>query len=394
MSTLNPVLGSMRGPRISALIYLLLIVMPVAAAVGLDYEYLVFVGTYTGKGSEGIYAYGFDPATGESVSAGLVAATDNPSFLAADPQGRFLYAVNELATFQNQPTGAVSVFAIDRGSGQLKLLQQVSSLGRGPAHVSLDKSARYLMVANYGSGNAAVFPIGDDGRLGPHSAFVQGGGPSVDPQREARPHAHSIQVTNDNRLAIVADLGLDKLLLHRFDDHTGSLAPASPEFVMVDPGAGPRHVALAPSAPCVYVVNEMASTVTVFAYQADPGTLDKQQTVPTLPRNFTGENSAAEVRVDARGRFLYVSNRGDDSIGVFSISSENGSLTPVERVPSGGKTPRHFAIDPTGQWLFAANQNSNDIRLFQIDPSSGRLTPTSRSFKVVSPVCVCISSIK
>ena len=383
----------MRWLRIFKLICLLTVLL-VTAAEALAAEYLVYVGTYTGKGSEGIYAYRFDPATGETSSVGLAAATDNPSFLAVDPNGRFLYAVNELDTFRNEPTGAVSVFAIDRESGKLKLLQQVSSLGAGPAHLSLDKSGRYLMVANYNGGNVAVFPIGNDGRLGRHSAFVQDVGSSVNPERQAGPHAHSIQVTNDNRFAIAADLGLDKLLVYRFDANTGSLTPGSPEFVEVDPGAGPRHVAFAPSGKFVYVVNEMASTVTVFAYKPGPGTLHRIQTIPTLPKNFAGKNTAAEIAVDAKGRFLYVSNRGNDSIAVFSIDPDNGTLKSLEWVPSGGKTPRNFVIDPTGKWLFAANQDSNNIKLLRIDQRSGRLTPTNRSLKVVSPVCVCIVSLK
>lgn len=384
----------MRRLRIFMLICLSLVGVPVSVARARAHECLVFVGTYTGKGSEGIYAYGFSPTTGESVSIGVVASTTNPSFLVVDPRGKFLYAVNELDTFEGKPTGAVSAFAIDRASGALKLLQQVSSLGKGPAHLSLDSSARYLLVANYGSGSHAVFPVGNDGRLGSHSAFVQNSGSSVNPQRQAGPHTHSIQVTADNRLVIVADLGLDKLLLYRFDDKTGFLTPGRPEYVKLEPGAGPRHVALAPAANFVYTVNELASTITVFAYDAGAGTLHQRETVSTLPKTFTGESTAAEAAVDAGGKFLYASNRGADSIAVFSIHTENGSLTPVEWVPSGGKSPRHFAIDPTGQWLFVANQKSDEITLFKIDPNSGRLTPTSQSLKVVSPVCVCIVHIK
>ena len=389
----SPSPGSRRWLRIFILICLQTVLL-ISAAEARAHEYLVYVGTYTGAGSEGIYAYRFDPATGETSSVGLVAATDNPSFLAVDPNGRFLYAVNELDTFRNKSTGAVSVFAIDRESGQLKLLQQVSSLGGGPAYVSLDKSARYLMVANYNGGNVAVFPIGKDGRLGRHSAFVQDVGSSVNPKRQAGPHAHSIQVTNDNRFAIAADLGLDKLLVYRFNANTGSLTPGTPKFVEVDPGAGPRHVAFAPSGKFVYVVNEMASTVTVFAYKPGPGTLHRIQTIPALPKNFAGKNIAAEIVVDAKGRFLYVSNRGNDSIAVFSINPDNGNLKSLEWVPSGGRTPRNFVIDPTGQWLFAANQDSNNILLFQIDQRSGRLIPTDRSLQVVSPVCVRIVSFK
>jgi 6-phosphogluconolactonase len=377
----------MRWLRIFKLIGVLTVLL-VTAVEALAYDNLVYVGAYTGKGSEGIYAYRFDPATGETCSVGLVAATDNPSFLAVDPNGRFLYAVNELDTFRKEPTGAVSVFAIDRQSGQLKLLQQVSSLGGGPAHVSLDRSARYLMVANYNGGSVAVFPIHNDGWLGQHSAFVQNAGSSVNPERQAGPHAHFIQVTSDNRFAITADLGLDKLLVYRFDANSGFLTPGTFRFAAVDPGAGPRHFAFAPSGKFVYVVNELASTVTVFAYKPGAGTLHRIQTIPTVPENLTGKNTAAEIVVDAKGRFLYVSNRGNDSIAVFSIDPDNGYLKSLEWVPSGGKTPRNFAIDPTGQWLFAANQDSNNINLLRIDQRSGRLTPADRSLTVVSPVCM------
>ncbi len=378
---------------ILALICPLLIIPPLAAAEAGDVPCLVYVGTYTDKGGEGIFAFRFDPATGKSVALGLAAAIENPSFLAADPRARFLYAVNELKTFRGDPTGAVSVLAIDRESGRLKLLQQVSSLGRDPAHVSLDKSARFLLVANYDDansarGNSAVFPIGPDGRLGPHSALVQDVGSSVNPERQTQPHPHSIQVTNDNRFVLVADLGLDELLVYRFDAATGSLTPGRPPFVKTEPGAGPRHVAFAPSGKSVYVVNELASTVTVFAFDPGPGTLVGEQTVPTLPTDFAGKNKAAEIGLDAKGRFLYVSNRGEDSLAVFRIDPENGTLTPAEGVPSGGRTPRSFAIDPTGQWLLAADQDSNDVRLFRIDPSSHKLTATSRYLKVVSPACV------
>jgi 6-phosphogluconolactonase len=377
----------MRWLRIFKLICLLAVLL-VSAAEGLAHECLVYVGTYTGKGSEGIYAHRFDPATGETNSLGLAAGTDNPSFLAVDPNGRFLYAVNELDTFRKEPTGAVSVFAIDRRSGKLKLLQQVSSLGGGPAHVSLDRSARYLLVANYNGGSVAVFPIGKDGRLDRHTAFVQNAGSSVNPERQAGPHAHFIQVTLDNRFAITADLGLDMLLVHRFDPKMGSLTPGSPGLAAVDPGAGPRHVAFALSGKFVYVVNELASTVTVFAYKSGPGTLHRIQTIPALPKNFAGKNTAAEIVVDGKGRFLYVSNRGHDSIALFSIDPDTGNLKSLEWVPSGGKTPRNFAIDPTGQWLFAANEDSNTINLLRIDQRSGRLTPVNRSLTVVSPVCI------
>jgi 6-phosphogluconolactonase len=366
----------------------LLVFLPGPAAQAIAFDYTVYVGTYTGKGSDGIYAFRFNPETGETSNVGLVGATDNPSFLAIDPKGRFLYAVNEVDTFHGEPTGAVSVFAIDPKSSQLNLLQQVSSLGAGPAHVSLDKSGRYLMVSNYNGGSVAIFPILNDGQLGERTAFVRHEGSSVNPDRQTGPHAHFMQVANDNRYAIVADLGLDQLFVYRFDAVTGSLKPGNPAFVKVDPGAGPRHAAFAPSGKFLYAVNELNSTVTVFAYKAASGTLHRQQTIPALPAKFTGTNTTAEIVVDASGRFLYVSNRGNDSIAAFSIDRYNGTLTSLGWVSSGGKTPRDFAIDPTGKWLFAANQDSNNIQLFHIDPKNGRLKPANGSLTVKSPVCV------
>ncbi len=270
----------------------------------------------------------------------------------------------------------------------MKPLQQISSLGAGPAHLSLDKTDRFLLVANYNSGNYAVFPIGDDGRLGARTAFVQDTGSSVNEARQAGPHAHSIQVTPDNRYVLVADLGTDQLMIYRFDSATGSLAPAVPSSIKVAPGAGPRHVAFAPSARFVYLVSEMGSTVTVLAYDPDRGILEEKQTISTLPKEFSGDNRAAEVAVDPAGKFLYVSNRGHDSIAVFGIAPGSGRLAPLQWISSGGRTPRQFAIDPTGQWMWVANHNSNSLQLFRIDPDSGRLTPTSRSMTVADPVCV------
>ena len=356
-----------------------------------DYKSLVYVGTYTDKGSKGIYAYRFDPVSGESDVIGLVAETPNPSFLAVDPSHKYLYAVNEIDNFNGSRSGAVSVFAVDRTSGRLTLVQQVSSLGADPAHVSLDKTGKYLLVANYTSGNIAVFPIEKDGRLGPRSAFVQHAGSSVNKERQAGPHAHEIQSSNDNQFVLTADLGLDELLVYRFNPTTGSLTPNDPAFAKISAGSGPRHFSTSPSGKFVYLVNEMASTVTVFSYTASSGKLQEQQTISTLPADFKGENTTAEISVDAQGKFLYASNRGDDSIAVFGIDPSSGKLSFMERVPTGGKTPRHFTLDPTGKWLFAANQDSNSITIFSVDPNNGRLTATSPVLQVATPVCVAFA---
>jgi len=258
----------------------------------------------------------------------------------------------------------------------------------------MDKTGRFLLVANYNSGNIAVFSIGKDGRLGRHSAFIQFSGSGVNPERQSGPHAHFIQVTDDNKFAMVADLGTDKIMIYKFDATTGSLEPGNPPFVKLDPGAGPRHFVFASSGNFLYVLNELTSAVTVFDYESNTASLHPQQTISTLPDHFAGVNTASEIRVDAKGRFLYVSNRGDNSIAQFSINPDNGHLTPVDRVPSQGNTPRNFEIDPTGQWLFAANQNSDTVVLFRIDKESGRLIQTSQSLNIVSPVCIRFLSLK
>ncbi len=291
-------------------------------------------------------------------------------------------------------TGAVSAFSIDQESGKLKLLQQVASLGAGPAHISFDKTSRYVLVANYDGGNVAAFPIQDSGELGPHSAFQQEAGASVDRERQEGPHAHEILTSNDNRFALSADLGTDQLLVYRFNARTGSLTPNDPAFAKVEPGSGPRHFAFAPSGKFLYLANEMASTVTVFSFDERSGTLQSKQTISTLPKSFKSLNEVAEIAVDAKGKSLYVSNRGDDSIALFKINKVDGTLSFVERVASGGKAPRHFALDPSGKWLLAANQESGNIQLFRVDAENGRLTPSSHLGNIVSPVCIVFVPIK
>ncbi|HSZ61246.1 MAG TPA: lactonase family protein [Terriglobales bacterium] len=368
-----------------------LVFSSVAVSAGKDSpkrKYLLFVGTYTEKESKGIYAYSFDAASSELTPLGVAAETSNPSFLAIDPSRRFLYAVNEVQKYKDAKSGVVSAFAIDGQKGKLQPLNAVASGGADPCYISFDKTGKYALVANYTGGSVAVFPVQSDGRIGEASAFVQHVGSSVNRERQEGPHAHWIETTPDNRFAIAVDLGLDELLVYRFDAKTGSLTPNDPPYARLDPGAGPRHLAFHPNGKFVYVVNELQSSITAFAYDASRGMLDKLTTVSTLPKNFSGGNDAAEIKIESSGRFLFASNRGHDTIAVFSIDGKTGALTLVDDFPTQGKTPRNFEIDPTGKFLFVANQDTNNIAVFQIDSNSGRLSPTKQTLQVPSPVCL------
>jgi 6-phosphogluconolactonase len=374
---------------------LFVVVLPIffpstAAPQKTNSPYLMYVGTYTSKeSSKGIYAYHFDAATGKLTSIGLAAESTDPSFVAVHPNGRFLYAVNEVDNFNGMKSGAVSAFAIDQKDGTLKLLNQVSTHGAGPCYVSLDKTGSYMLVANYDSGSVATFGVQGDGSLSLVKGFVQHSGSSVDPQRQKGPHAHWIGVSPDNRFALAVDLGLDDVLIYQLDSSKGALIPGNPPLVQVKPGSGPRHFAFHPNGKFGYVLTEMATTVTAFSYQPKNGALTAIQTVPTLPKDYSGPTEAAEIAVHPSGKFLYASNRaGVDTITIFSIDPAKGTLKEVGRTSTKGKTPRNFAIDPTGTFLLAANQDSGNIVVFRIDASTGLLTPTGQEEQVPAPVCI------
>lgn len=346
----------------------------------------LYVGTYASGTSEGIYRLKLDRKTGELTKAGATSGVKNPSFLAIHPSGRYLYCVCEVDDF-GKNAGGVSAFEIDK-SGELKLLNQQSSEGAGPCHLVVDKTGKNVLAANYGGGSVCVLPIGNDGRLGKATAFVQHKGSSVDKRRQESPHAHSINLDAANRFAFAADLGLDKVLVYRFDARKGTLTPNDPPAANVKPGSGPRHFAFHPSGRSAYVINEMSCTVTAFDYDADKGVLTETQTITTLPRPLAPGDSTAEVQVHPSGKFLYGSNRGHNSIAIFSIDPDSGRLTTVGNQSTEGKTPRNFGIDPSGAFLLAENQDSASIVVFRIDPQTGKLTPTGHKLDVPMPVCV------
>ena len=351
-------------------------------------DLLVFFGTYTRTGSEGIYTYRMDPESGALERLSVVSGIENPSFLALHPSGRYLYAVSEIAEFEGQNTGTVSAYSIDSASGQLSFLNLQPSAGAVPCHLVVDQAGRNLLLATYTGGTVASFPIDAEGRLGPATSVIQHEGSSVDPVRQTGPRAHSINLDPHDRFAVAADLGTDEVLVYRFDSGTGVLEPNSPPSSPVAPGAGPRHFAFHPDGRFGYVINEMGSTVTAFRYDGDKGTLDPIQTITTLPEDFEGVTHTAEVRVHPSGRFLYGSNRGHDSIAVFSIDPETGRLTARGQESTRGKTPRNFEIDPTGTWLLAANQESDSVVVFRIDPETGALEASGQTADVPMPVCI------
>ncbi len=356
-------------------------------------ETLVYVGTYTGGESKGIYVFQLQAPDLEAsphvtlAPLGLAAETPSPSFLAVDRARRLVFAVNEVDEFAGQPGGGVSAFSVDDQTGKLTLINRQPSGGAGPCHIVLDRAGRHVLVANYGGGSVAVLPVAEDGALGEATAFLQHEGSSVNPQRQEGPHAHCVTLDPAGKMAFVCDLGLDKVLIYQYDDQHGTLEPHNPPFATLAPGAGPRHMAFRPDGKFAYVINELNSTVTAFSYDADTGALAEIQTVSTLPAGFDGDSTTAEIEVHPSGRFLYGSNRGHDSMAVFAISDADGTLTFVEHESTGGRTPRHFGIAPTGEHVVIANQNTNTLLACRIDATTGGLTPSGEFVEAPTPVC-------
>ncbi|MCC7085208.1 MAG: lactonase family protein [Pirellulales bacterium] len=352
----------------------------------------VYVGTYTGQQSKGIYVFDFDPASGKAGQPSLAAEVADPSFLELHPNGKFLYCVDEsLQQVKDGPLkgSAVDALAIDSSSGKLTLLNRQAAQGDEACFVSLDGAGKFVLVASYTSGEIAVLPVDDDGRLKPASAHVKHQGSSVDESRQKEPHAHSIKLDPSGRFALAADLGTDRIYVYKFNPKDGTLTPNDPPAGIANPGSGPRHFSFHPSGKYVYVINEMGMTVTAYSWNSENGEMKPIQTIRTVPAGVSGSHlSTAEVLVHRSGKFLYGSNRGHDSIATFSIDPATGNLTPTGHFATGGKTPRHFNIDPTGQWLLAANQDSGTIHVFRIDPQTGKLTPNGEVIEVPAPVCV------
>lgn len=362
-------------------------------ANGAASEMHVYVGTYTGGPSKGIYLYRLNTETGKLTAEGLAAESPNPSFLAIHPSKKYLYAANELSNFEGH-SGAVSSYALDQKTGKLTFLNRQSTKGSGTCHLVVDKTGKYVLFANYNTGSVGAMPIHLDGSLAPACAFVQHKGSSVDKSRQEGPHGHSINLDAANKHAYAADLGLDKVLIYKFDTADGSLKPNEPPYATVAPGSGPRHFAFHPSGKYAYVISEMANTVTAFSYSPATGGLSEIQVISTLPSGFKGTSYTAEVVVHPSGKFLYGSNRGHNSIAIFKIDESTGKLTFLGTEPTQGKFPRNFFVDPTGTTLIAENQDSDTLVVFRIDPATGMLKPTGQVCNVPKPVCIKMVPVK
>ena len=354
-------------------------------------ELLLYVGTYTSGKSEGIYLYRLNLSSGELNHVTTTKGVKDPSYLALSPNRRFLYAVNEVEEFENKKSGALSAFAIDQKTGELKLLNQKPTLGGAPCYVVVDRAGKFVFVANYVGGNVAVLPVNSDGSLGEATDVKQFEGSSIDARQEG-PHAHCIVLDHSNRFAYACDLGTDRIMVFRFDGRRRKLIPSKSPWVQLKPGAGPRHLTFHASGKYAYVINELHATVTAFAHDRASGDLIEMQTLPTLPLGFTAANTSADIHVSPDGRFLYCSNRGHDSVAAFSVDPRNGKLTFIAHESSGGKTPRNFVIDPTGAFLLVANQKSDNIVVFRRERNTGRLSATGHKAEVPSPVCLKFTS--
>ena len=348
---------------------------------------IMYVGTYSTRGSEGIYVFEFDRKSGTMQPIQATTNGKSPSFLAIHPTGKYLYSVNE-----GDKAGGVSAYAIDRATGKIQFLNTQSSLGGGPCHVSVDKTGKTAFVSNYGGGSLAVLPIRDDGTLGEATDSIQDTGSGPNAQRQEKPHVHSATLSPDNRLVYVADLSTDKLNIFDIDVNASKIKPASTPFVSVKPGSGPRHFTIHPNGKYAYLVEEITSTVAVFSRNLKTGALTLlDDNVKTLPDDFSGQNTSADIHIDPSGKFLYQSNRGANTLAIFSIGND-GRLTKVGDQPTEGKTPRNFLIDPTGDYVFVAHQDSDNITIFTRDQKTGKLTYTGQSVKVPAAVCVIMAN--
>lgn len=348
---------------------------------------ITYIGT-TGEGpGKGISIASFDIHTGVLSQPKLDVEDVFPEFFLIHPSGKFLYVTNASSQFQGNPTGGITVYAVDKSTGHLTKLNSRSSGGPVPCYLNFDSEGKHVVVSNYQGGSVICYAINSDGSLGKQTAFIQHEGTGIIPDRQDKPYAHSIQIDPGNRFALAADLGTDKMMVYRFASD-GSMTPHSPPFASLKPGSGPRHFTFSGDARFVYVLNELGNTITVFAWDGDKGNLTELQMIGTLPQGFAEATKTAEIRIHPTGRFLYATNRGHNSIAVYSIDSKTGLLSLIEIVDAHGNFPRYFEFDPTGRWLVVTCRFSDSISVFAIDQETGKLTLHGEPLKTPAPFCI------
>lgn len=379
----------LRSACFAVLSFALLSAFPLAVLAQGGPHQPFYIGTYTRGESEGIYMSSLSMEDGTLAPPKLAAELQNPSFLAISQDTRKLYSVGATPEYleKNNKNGAISAFAFNE-DGTLRLLNQESSGGGGPCHVAFGPGDNFLLISNYGGGSFSTLPIGEEGQLAPATSFFQHEGKSVHESRQKGPHGHAMYMVPGSDLALAVDLGLDKVMIYKMHGRNGELKLHSPAFIPIEPGSGPRHLATNAQGDRVYVLNELSSTLDAFKFNQRTGESEHLATYPTLPEDFEGNNTTAEIYVHRSGKWLYCSNRGHDSIATFRIDRESGTLTPLGHVSTLGKTPRHFQMDPLGQYLLVANQDSHNIVVFEIDQKIGTLKPTGNQIQVHSPVCI------
>lgn len=366
----------MHAPRLRFVLLLALLLTSLRTEAA---DLFVYFGSHRSGPNVGFSLSRFDTATGVLTKPEFLLEAKEPAFFTIHPSGRFLYTCN------SGTPGGVSAYTLDPRTGALRLINRVLAGGGDTSYITLDRTHRYALVANYDGGNIAAFALRADGGIGDWTAFVQHTGKSVHPQRQTHAYAHAIVVSPDNRFVLVPDLGVDKLFIYRFDEKTGKLAANDPAFVTVPPGSGARHVKFHPNGRWVYLINELASTVIAYTWDGDKGRLTEFQNISTLPADFSGNSTCAEVEVHPNGKFLYGTNRGHDSIAAFAIDQTNGRLTPIQHIPSGGRTPRNFEFDPTAGWIVCTNHNSNNAVVFRVDAETGKLAQQGEPVAVPAP---------
>ncbi|WP_372635691.1 beta-propeller fold lactonase family protein [Fodinibius sp.] len=353
-------------------------------------EEVIYVGTFAGRGGEGLYVYEFDRETGALDQLQTVSDREAPDFQALHPEGTYLYSVSDEAFAEDSDHGTISAYRIDRETGMLSLINEQSVEGQGPAHVSVDPKGRFAYVSNYSGGNLSVFAIDpEDGSLGQAVDVVQHEGNSVNKERQNAPHVHSAIPSADGRFIYVSDLGTDRIMIYEVDQNSGELNPAEVPYAESTPGSGPRHFTFHPDSNYAYSAEELSSTVAVFQTDPSTGALTEIQRISMLPETYEEPgNSAADIHISPDGRFLYASNRGHDSLVLYEIDQNSGKLSLVGHEPTRGGHPRNFMIDREGTYVLVANMDDDNIVVFERNKATGELSYTGQQIEVPMPVCL------